>query len=136
MKLLVTPLGKRVSSYARLRIPRSEIPKEIDGRRHIRWSKPMTASPKIEDQRLYCTFHKNIRNDIDNCSHLKDDIERLVCNKELTRFTVKVGCYKNDRTNEGMGGTSEVCYQNHQFQRTELERISEGQVVDKGKSLK
>lgn len=49
---------------------------------------------------------------------------------------MKVGCYKNDHNSEGTRRTSDICYQNHQSQRTELDIISGGLKEDKGKALK
>lgn len=67
----------KYTSYARLKVPRSRILKEIKEKRRIRWPKPIKASPKRMDQGLYYTFYKDIGHDTDNCRHLKVKIDCL-----------------------------------------------------------
>ncbi|XP_074342347.1 uncharacterized protein LOC141679873 [Apium graveolens] len=79
--------GQKLTEYARLNAPRSQILMEIEKYRDVRWPKPLKADLAKLNKRKYCRFHKDAGHDTDECQQLKDEIEFLIRKGRLSKYT-------------------------------------------------
>ena len=79
--------GPRFTEYARLNAPRSQILLDIEKKKDFRWPEPLRGDPAKRNKDRYCRFHKDVGHDTDDCRQFKDEIEFLIHQGKLSKFT-------------------------------------------------
>ncbi|XP_012833163.1 PREDICTED: uncharacterized protein LOC105954039 [Erythranthe guttata] len=79
--------GPRFENYAPLNAPPSEILVAIANHPRLKWPRTYSEVPKKPiGSGAYCRFHNDHGHSTDDCQHLRDEIERLIRNKNLSEF--------------------------------------------------
>ena len=60
---------------------------DIDKDKDFKWTRPIKSDPKKRNQNLYCRYHKEVRHNIDDCIQLKIEIEYLIKQGKLNKYT-------------------------------------------------
>ena len=79
----------RTVKFTHLVMPIDKILAQIKDGHHLNWPKPLHSSPKVQDKRKYCRFHKNRDHYTEDCRDLKEQIEELIWKGKLQKFVKK-----------------------------------------------
>ena len=79
--------GATFTEYARINAPISQILMDIERDKDLKWPRPIKYDPKKRNLNLYCRYHKNVGHNIDNCIQLKNEIEYLIRQGKLNKYT-------------------------------------------------
>ena len=70
--------------YTPLTASVSQVLREVQHERFLRWPSQMKSDPARRDDTKYCEFHKDHGHRIDNCIQLKREIEYLIRHRHLS----------------------------------------------------
>ena len=80
-------LGTKFAKYARLKAPRSQILMDIEKDKDLKWPRPLKSDPEKRNQNLFCRYHKEVGHNTDDCIQLKNEIEYLIRQGKLNKYT-------------------------------------------------
>ncbi|KAL0433889.1 UNVERIFIED_CONTAM: hypothetical protein Slati_2723200 [Sesamum latifolium] len=75
-----------LTQYTPLNAPRAEILSVAKQQGLVRWPFPMKDNPKRMTSDKYCHFHRDHGHSTEECYHLKNEIEKLICRGYLREF--------------------------------------------------
>ena len=52
----------------------------------LQWPKPISTPLERKDKSKYCRFHQDHKHRIDECKHLKDQVETLIQQRKLQKY--------------------------------------------------
>ena len=79
--------GPKFSEYARLNSPRSQIRMDIEKDKDFKWPRQIKSDPEKRNQNLYYMYHKEFVHNTDDCIQLKNEIEYLIRQAKLNKYT-------------------------------------------------
>ncbi|XP_027101581.2 uncharacterized protein [Coffea arabica] len=79
------PLGGD-KSWTALTAPRARVLAVMEQEGLSRPPRPLAGDKSRRDQGLYCTYHRDVGHDTDDCRHLKKDIEKLIRRCHIGQF--------------------------------------------------
>ena len=80
-------LGAKFSEYTRHNAPRSQILMDIKKDKDLKWPMPLKSDPEKRNQNLFCRYHKEVEHNNDDCIQLKNEIEYLIRQGKLNKYT-------------------------------------------------
>ena len=69
----------------------SQVLREVQHERFLRWPSQMKSDPARRDDTKYCEFHRDHGHQIDDCIQLKKEIEYLIRRGHLSRYVASEG---------------------------------------------
>ena len=72
---------------------------EIKDKPSLQWPKPIYTLAEVRDKSKYCRFHQDHKHRIDECRHLKDQVETLIHQRKLQNFVQKTEPYRRQQRN-------------------------------------
>lgn len=60
----------------------------------LQWPRPIYALVEVKAKHKYCRFHQDHGHCIDECTHLKDQIETLIHQGKLQKFVRKTNLFR------------------------------------------
>ena len=78
--------------YISLTASVSQVLREVQHERFLRWPSQMKSDPVRRDDTKYCEFHKDHGHRIDDCIQLKKEIEYLIRRGHFHRYVAPEGC--------------------------------------------
>ena len=77
--------------YTPLTASVSQVLREVQHERFLRWPSQMKSDPVRRDDTKYCEFHKDHGHRTDDCIQLKKEIEYLIWRGHLNRYVASEG---------------------------------------------
>ncbi|XP_024021322.1 uncharacterized protein LOC112091560 [Morus notabilis] len=98
---------QRYDSYHELTVGVEEVFNQVGRGNLLRRPEPMRSDPSQRNQKKYCSFHGNVGHHTNDCTNLKDEIERVIREVRLQEFKVERrprnddhGCQNDGRRRE------------------------------------
>ena len=76
----------KFTSFTPLVMPIEQVLMQIKDEPALQWPKPIHAPTEVRDKSEYCRFHQDLGHHTDECRHLKDQVETLICQGKLQKF--------------------------------------------------
>ena len=76
----------KFTSFTPLVMPIKQVLMHIKDEPALQWAKPIHAPTEVRDKSKYCRFHQDLGHHTDECRHLKDQVETLICQGKLQKF--------------------------------------------------
>ena len=87
--------------YAPLTASMSQVLREVQHERFLRWPSQMKSNPDKRDDTKYCEFHKDHGHRTDHYIQLKKEIEYLIRRGHLGRYVASKGQVANEPCSSG-----------------------------------
>ncbi|XP_024020313.1 uncharacterized protein LOC112091305 [Morus notabilis] len=94
-------LFQRYDSYHELTVGVEEVFNQVGRRNLLRRPVPMRTDPSRRNQKKFCRFHGDVNHHSNDCTDLKDEIDRVICEGRLQEFKAEWR-----PRNDGYGGDS------------------------------
>ena len=79
---------KKELLFPPLIMPIEQVLMQIRDNPSLQWPKPISTPVERRDKTKYCRFHQNHRHRIDECRHLKDQVETLIWQGKLQKYAI------------------------------------------------
>ena len=60
---------------------------DIEKDKDLKWPRPLKSDPEKRNQNLFCRYHKEVEHNTDDCIQLKNEIEYLIRQGKLNKYT-------------------------------------------------
>ena len=60
---------------------------DIEKDKDFKWPRPLKSDPEKINQNLFCKYHKEVGQNTDDCIQLKNEIEYLIRQGKLNKYT-------------------------------------------------
>ena len=88
------------TSFTPLIMPIEQVLMQIRDDPSLQWPKPISALAKRRDKNKYYRFHQDHGHRIDECRHLKDQVETLIRQGKLQNYVRKTEPYRYQRKDD------------------------------------
>ena len=86
--------------FTPLIMPIEQVLMQIRDNPSLQWPKPISTPAERKDKNKYCRFYHDHEHRINECRHLKDQVETLIQQEKLQKYVKKMEPYRYQRKDD------------------------------------